>query len=208
MLLARLRSPRKLPPAPTSHLIPGAPKPRKARTKLECPWPWACAWSACSWALIPEQPGISNNHRQRADSQRASVVGRQLIRVRECCRRSKRGHRCPDNRKCSGLWFFWFVPDGIGFLASELSSVMFYVILYSCPLSLPQGFLNPAAWRTVRPNQRLPLLWRKWQSLGDTYISILMLCCSVFQSKHFLIERGHFPQYLSISLYILLTIPR
>lgn len=68
-LLARPRSPGKLPPEPTSHLIPGAAKPRKARTQLECPWPWACAWSACSRALIPEQPGVSSNHRQRAESE-------------------------------------------------------------------------------------------------------------------------------------------
>lgn len=100
-LLARLRSPRKLPPEPTSHLIPGAPKPRKARTARV-----SLALGVCLICLL-----LSTNPRaarRLQQPQQRAVRGRVLWegrRVKECCRRSKRGHRWPDNRECSGLWF-------------------------------------------------------------------------------------------------------
>ena len=123
----------------------GPPKPRKARTQFECPWPWACAWSACSWALIPEQPGISNNQRQRAVRGRVLWEGR---RVKECCRRSKRGHRWPDNRECSGLWF-----AGL-FLMELVCWPQNWAVSCSMSFSTPTPFPYPRAFWTQPPGEQ------------------------------------------------------
>lgn len=104
--------------------------------------------------------------------------------VKQCCRSSKRGHRWPDSRECSGLRFAGLFLMELVFWPQiwEVSCSM----SFSNTLSLPQHFLNPAAWRTVRPDQGLPLLWRKWQSLGDTCVSILHYSVPFFKVSIFL----------------------
>lgn len=98
----------------------------------------------------------------------------------------------------------WSIPDGIGLLASELSSVVFYVnSLLQHPfltpgLSEPSCLDNSETGPVAAPAMKEVTVIRRYLHIHIT------LFCSVFQSKHFLIERGHFPQYLSISLYICL----
>ena len=159
-----------------------APKPRKARTA------WvSLALGVCLICLL-----LSTNPRatrRLQQPQQRAVRGRVLWegrRVKECCRRSKRGHRWPDNRECSGLWFAGLFLMELVCWPQNWAVSCSMSILYSNTLSLPQGFLNPAAWRTVRPDQWLPLLWRKWQSLGDTYISILHYSVLFFKVSIFL----------------------
>lgn len=178
----------------------GPPSLGKPGPSSGVPGPGRVLGLPCSWALIPEQPGISSNHRQRADSQ-GWCCGKEgeLSNVAGAPREGTDGQTAESAVGCGLLvcsWCNWC-------LASDLRSVC--SMSFSNTLSLPQHFLNPAAWRTVRPDQGCPCYE---VTVIRRYKYPCTLFCSVFQSKHFLRKAGHFPQYLSISLYILLTIPR
>ena len=113
--------------------------------QLECPWPWACAWSAYSWALIPEQPGVSNNHSRGQSEGGCCGKEGELRNVAGGPREGTDGQITESAVGCGLLvysWWNWFVG-----LRTEQCHVL-------CQFSTPTPFPYPRAFWTQLPGQQ------------------------------------------------------